>query len=151
TKQKFAHPQRFTQSITRSRALLMAFVVDSSAIVKLIVDEPKSQSFSAWLKNCKDDLFVSEIAHTEVARAINRVDASLHGQLKTVFERFGTIRVSSQVLTVASVLSPTNLRTLDAIHLASCLILGDDLTGFVTYDSTQADAARHNGIVVIAP
>jgi len=129
----------------------MAFVVDSSAIVKLIVDEPKSQSFSAWLKNCKDDLYISELAHTEVARAINRVDASLHGQLKTVIERFGTIRVSSQILTIASVLSPTNLRTLDAIHIASCLILGDDLTGFVTYDSTQAAAASHNGIAVIAP
>jgi len=129
----------------------MAFVVDSSAIVKLIVDEPKSQSFSAWLKNCKDDLYVSELAHTEVARAINRVDASLHGQLKTVIERFGTIRVSSQILTIASVLSPTNLRTLDAIHIASCLILGDDLTGFVTYDSTQTAAASHNGIAVIAP
>lgn len=129
----------------------MAFVVDSSAIVKLIVDEPKSQSFSAWLKNCKDDLFVSEIAHTEVARAVTRVDVSLHGQLNNVLERFGTIRVSSQILTIASVLSPTNLRTLDAIHLASCLILGDDLTGFVTYDSTQAAAASHNGIAVIAP
>jgi predicted nucleic acid-binding protein len=129
----------------------MAFVVDSSAIVKLIVDEPKSQSFSAWLKNCKDDLFVSEIAHTEVARAITRVDVSLHGQLNNVLERFGTIRVSSQILTIASVLSPTNLRTLDAIHLASCLIMGDDLTGFVTYDSAQADAATHNGITVIAP
>ena len=129
----------------------MAFVVDSSAIVKLIVDEPKSQSFSAWLKNCKDDLFVLEIAHTEVARAITRVDVSLHGQLNNVLERFGTIRVSSQILTIASVLSPTNLRTLDAIHLASCLILGDDLTGFVTYDSAQADAATHNGITVIAP
>jgi predicted nucleic acid-binding protein len=129
----------------------MAFVVDSSAIVKLIVDEPKSQSFSAWLKNCKDDLYISELAHTEVARAINRVDASLHGQLKTVIERFGTIRVSSQILTIASVLSPTNLRTLDAIHIASCLILGDDLSGFVTYDSTQAAAASHNGIAVIAP
>lgn len=129
----------------------MAFVVDSSAIVKLIVDESKSQSFSTWLKNCKHDLFVSEIAHTEVARAIVRVDASLHGQLKTVLERFGTIRVSSQILTIAGVLTPTNLRTLDAIHFASCLILGDDLKGFVTYDSAQADAASHNGITVFAP
>ncbi len=129
----------------------MAFVVDSSAIVKLIVDEPKSKSFGTWLKNCKHDLFVSEIAHTEVARAITRVDASLHGQLKAVLERFGTIRVSSQILTIAGVLRPTNLRTLDAIHLASCLILGDDLKGFVTYDSAQADAASHNGITVLAP
>jgi hypothetical protein len=29
--------------------------------------------------------------------------------------------------------------------------LGDDLKGFVTYDSAQADAAGHNGITVIAP
>jgi len=129
----------------------MAFVVDSSAIVKLIVNEPKSQSFSTWLKNCKHDLFVSEIAHTEVARAMARIDANLQGQLKNVLERFGTIRVSSQILTIAGVLTPTNLRTLDAIHLASCLILGDDLKGFVTYDSAQADAASHNGITVIAP
>ena len=129
----------------------MAFVVDSSAVVKLIVNEPKSQSFSTWLKNCKHDLFVSEIAHTEVARAIARVDANLQGHLKNVLERFGTIRVSSQILTIAGVLTPTNLRTLDAIHLASCLILGDDLKGFVTYDSAQADAASHNGITVIAP
>ena len=129
----------------------MAFVVDSSAVVKLIVNEPQSQSFSTWLKNCKHDLFVSEIAHTEVARAIARIDANLQGQLKNVLERFGTIRVSSQILTIAGVLTPTNLRTLDAIHLASCLILGDDLKGFVTYDSAQADAASHNGITVIAP
>ena len=129
----------------------MAFVVDSSAVVKLIVNEPKSQSFSTWLKNCKHDLFVSEIAHTEVARAIARVDANLQGQLKNMLERFGTIRVSSQILTIAGVLTPTNLHTLDAIHLASCLILGDDLKGFVTYDSAQADAASHNGITVIAP
>ena len=129
----------------------MAFVVDSSAIVKLIVAEPHSKTFSTWLKNCKHDLFVSELAHVEVARAIARVDSSLHGQLNTVLERFGTIRVSSQILTIAGVLPPTSLRTLDAIHLASCLILGDDLKGFVTYDSAQANAAKHNGITVIAP
>ena len=129
----------------------MTFVVDSSAIVKLIVDEPNSQNFGNWLKNCKGELFVSEIAHTEVARAIARVDANLHRQLKTVLERFGTIRVSSQILAIASVLAPTKLRTLDAIHLASCLILGDDLDGLVTYDDSQTEAAEQNGITVVAP
>ncbi len=129
----------------------MVFVVDSSAIVKLIVHEPQSQRFSTWLKNCKHDLFVSEIAHAEVARAIARVDSSLHGQLNIVLERFGTIRVSSQILRIAGVLIPTSLRTLDAIHLASCLVLGDELKGLVTYDHAQADVARHNGITVITP
>ena len=129
----------------------MTFVVDSSAIVKLIVDEPNSQNFGNWLKNCKGELFVSEIAHTEVARAIARVDANLHRQLKTVLERFGTIRVSSQIFAIAGVLAPTKLRTLDAIHLASCLILGDDLDGLVTYDDSQNEAAQQNGITVVAP
>ncbi|NDD00480.1 VapC toxin family PIN domain ribonuclease, partial [bacterium] len=48
-------------------------------------------------------------------------------------------------------LAPTKLRTLDAIHLASCLILGDDLDGLVTYDDSQTEAAQQNGITVVAP
>jgi len=55
------------------------------------------------------------------------------------------------VLTIAETLSPTSLRTLDAIHLASCIILGDTLTGFVTYDNAQASAALINRIDVFTP
>ena len=129
----------------------MAYVVDSSALVKLIVNEQHSKSLSSWVDGCKQDLFISELARTEVSRAIARVDSNLNKQFNIIATRFGVIRVSTQVLTIAAVLSPTTLRTLDAIHLASCMILGDDLAGFVTYDSAQADAASHNGITVIAP
>lgn len=43
------------------------------------------------------------------------------------------------------------MRSLDAIHLASALSLGDSLALFVTYDDRLADAARANGISVAAP
>ena len=129
----------------------MAYVVDSSALVKLIVNEQHSKSLGSWIDSCKQDLFISELARTEVSRAIARVDPNLNKQFNAIVTRFGVIRVSTQVLTIAAVLSPTTLRTLDAIHLASCVILGDDLTGFVTYDNAQASAASTNSIEVITP
>ena len=129
----------------------MAYVVDSSALVKLIVNEQHSKSLSSWVDGCKQDLFISELARTEVSRAIARGDSNLNKQFNIIATRFGVIRVSTQLLTIAAVLSPTTLRTLDAIHLASCVILGDDLTGFVTYDNAQASAASINSIEVITP
>ena len=129
----------------------MAYVIDSSALVKLIVNEQHSKSLSSWVDGCKQDLFISELARTEVSRAIARVDSNLNKQFNIIATRFGVIRVSTQLLTIAAVLSPTTLRTLDTIHLASCVILGDDLTGFVTYDNAQASAASINSIEVITP
>jgi hypothetical protein len=129
----------------------MAYVVDSSALVKLIVSEQHSKTLGSWVDSCKQDLFISELARTEVSRAISRVDPNLNKQLNTIINRFGVIRVSTQVLTIAETLSPTSLRTLDAIHLASCIIFGDALTGFVTYDNAQASAALINRIAVFTP
>lgn len=129
----------------------MAFVVDSSALVKLIVSEQHSKTLGSWVDSCKQDLFISELARTEVSRAISRVDPNLNKQLNTIINRFGVIRVSTQVLTIAETLSPRSLRTLDAIHLASCIILGDALTGFITYDNAQASAALINRIEVFTP
>jgi predicted nucleic acid-binding protein len=129
----------------------MTYVVDSSALVKLIVSEEHSKTLGSWVANCNQDLFISELARTEVSRAISRVDSNLNKQFNTIINRFGIIRVSTQVLTIAETLSPTSLRTLDAIHLASCIILGDTLTGFVTYDNAQAIAALINRIDVFTP
>jgi len=129
----------------------MTYVVDSSALVKLIVSEEHSKTLGSWVANCNQDLFISELARTEVSRAISRVDSNLNKQFNTIINRFGIIRVSTQVLTIAETLSPTSLRTLDAIHLASCIILGETLTGFVTYDNAQASAALINRIDVFTP
>jgi len=129
----------------------MAYVVDSSALVKLIVSEQHSKTLGSWVATCNQDLFISELARTEVGRAISRVDPNLNKQFNAIINRFGVIRISTQVLTIAETLSPTSLRTLDAIHLASCIILGDTLTGFVTYDNAQASAALINRIDVFTP
>ncbi|HEY2548965.1 MAG TPA: hypothetical protein VGI64_00155 [Streptosporangiaceae bacterium] len=47
-------------------------------------------------------------------------------------------------------LGPAVLRSLDAIHLAAALDLGDDLEALITYDDQLAEAAQFNGIRVTA-
>lgn len=51
----------------------------------------------------------------------------------------------------AAELEPTLLRSLDAVHLAAALELGDELDGIVTYDDRLTEAAKLHGVRVIAP
>ena len=44
-----------------------------------------------------------------------------------------------------------SLRSLDAIHIATALAVGDRDLQFVTYDERQADAARKAGLKVVQP
>lgn len=59
--------------------------------------------------------------------------------------------LSGELLEQAGVLTPPDLRSLDAIHVAAALSLGDDLGDLVTYDARMAVAAQARGLNVIAP
>lgn len=52
---------------------------------------------------------------------------------------------------VAGTLRPVELRTLDAIHLASALVLGDDLAGVLTYDRRMLDVIAAQDLTLLAP
>ena len=55
------------------------------------------------------------------------------------------------ILHLAGTIGPPRLRSLDAIHLASALSIGDDPEAFVTYDERLAEAAREAGLNVLMP
>jgi predicted nucleic acid-binding protein len=59
--------------------------------------------------------------------------------------------VSAALLDRAGALEPPTLRTLDAIHVASALALGDELEAIVTYDVRMAAAAEGLGLPLAAP
>jgi len=65
----------------------------------------------------------------------------------------GLVRLplTDEILQTAGMLRPAGLRSLDAIHLASALTLGEELDGMVVYDRTLAEAARGYGIRILAP
>ena len=98
----------------------------------------------------------SDLARTELFRAVLRhaPDESRSAwalQAQAVLDRLVLLRATPEIFATAGRLTPSGLRSLDAVHLASALALGDALGGIVTYDERLAEAARLNGIGVLAP
>ena len=61
------------------------------------------------------------------------------------------IHLDGGVLELAAKLKDPVLRSLDAIHLACALSIGDLPQAFVTYDTRLASAAKRLKIPVVAP
>jgi predicted nucleic acid-binding protein len=127
-----------------------ATYLDSSAIVKLAVAEPESAALRRYLHR-RRTLVSSALARAEVARALLPLGEQAVRRGQEVLGRLQLIRISDRTLTAAGALLPAELRTLDAIHLATALELGRDLAQVVTYDERLRAAAVSVGCAVAAP
>ena len=124
--------------------------VDSSAIVKLVVAEPESKALRRHLSR-RQPLASSALARTEVARALMPSGPEAVSRGEEVLRRIQLLRVNDRVLQEAGRMEPAELRSLDAIHLASARHLGPSVKQIVTYDDRMAEAARASGWSVAAP
>lgn len=129
----------------------MIHYVDTSALVKLVVVEPETAALRSWIRAENPELASSDLARTELLRAVRRVAGDRVVQARAVLDSVTLISVRTATFESAGQLDPARLRTLDALHIASALELGDDLSGIVAYDERLADAARSHGIAVVAP
>ncbi|MFA5787848.1 MAG: type II toxin-antitoxin system VapC family toxin [Actinomycetota bacterium] len=127
-----------------------ATYLDSSAIVKLVVDEPESAALRRYLRR-RRPLVSSALARTEVARALLPLGPEAVRRGHDVLARIDLARVNDRVLLAAGKLLPADLRSLDAIHLATAQEFGSDLARIVTYDDRMAAAARALGFTVSVP
>lgn len=128
----------------------MATYLDSSAIVKLAVREPESLALRRYLRRSQP-LVSSALARTEVLRALLPAgdEAMIRG--RAVLQRIDLVRVNDRILNAAGVLRPPDLRSLDAIHLATAQELGDELRALVTYDDRMVTAARRLSYRIVQP
>lgn len=124
--------------------------IDSSALVKLAVTEPETAALRRHLTG-RHGLASSALARTEVARALMPSGAEAIARGAEVLRRVQLLRVSDLVLREAGRMAPEQLRSLDAIHLASAHQLGSAVSEIVTYDRRMASAARALGWVVSSP
>lgn len=129
----------------------MAYYYDSSALVGLVVDERRSPAIRRWWSRHATGAVASQLVRTELVRTVRRVSPTAEQAALLLLDAVNQARVTPAILDAAARLGPVSLRTLDAIHLATALDLGDDLEGFVTYDERLASAARANGLVVVRP
>lgn len=129
---------------------------DSSALVKLVREEPESRALRKYLDGA--DLISSELVLTEIPRAVRRAAAQdpslpldlLLERAEDLIEALALRPLDQPLLIGAGRLAEPALRALDAIHVAAAVDL-DPIEAFVTYDERQAAAARLAGLRTMAP
>ena len=93
----------------------------------------------------------SDLLRTELLRATRRGAPDQMQQARAVLDSLVLLTISTPLFERAATLEPDLLRSLDALHLAAALDLGDDLDGIITYDDRLASAALALGVPVVAP
>ncbi len=124
--------------------------IDSSALVKLAIPEPESDALRVELTRWERHVS-SALARVEVVRACARVDTKARRIAEQIVSALDLIAVDDRVLEEAALLGPVDLRSLDSIHLASALLLGDALGVAIVYDDRLLEAMGAAGIPTAAP
>jgi predicted nucleic acid-binding protein len=125
---------------------------DTSALARLVFEETESAALVEWLSARADvPKISSDLATVELLRTSRRVDAESLDGANLLLGGIDLLPVDRAIVEKASTLVPTELRSLDAIHLASALSVKTSLTALVAYDVRLCSAATRAGIQVVSP
>jgi len=127
----------------------VVWYLDTSAFLKLLVAEAESDALQAWLV-AHGPIWSSHLLRTEALRASLRLGID-QPAVDEALETVSLMLPAVSTFLTAGTLEPAPLRSLDALHMASALELGDDLEGLVTYDARLAGAASAASVTVVAP
>ena len=126
--------------------------LDSSAVVKLVLEEPETDALVAWLSDWPDRL-TSALTDVEMARTLRRRQSGpvAVARARAVLGTMTRLRLDTAMLERAAAFKDPLLRSLDAIHLGAALSIGDYPEAFVTYDERLVAAARRLKMKVASP
>jgi predicted nucleic acid-binding protein len=124
--------------------------LDSSALVKLAVPEPETAALRAELEGW-DRYVSSALVQTEVVRACARVGTAARRVAERVVASLDLLAIDDEILNAAARLKPLELRTLDAIHVASAQMLGSALGALIAYDTRLVQSAKAAKLTTIEP
>jgi predicted nucleic acid-binding protein len=127
--------------------------LDTSAVVKLIRREPETDALADWLDARQPTPWVSStLVEVEMPRALRRTDSSLLTRVPAVIARIARYNIDDVVRAAAAAFADPELRSLDAIHLATAtVIFAHRLTAFVCYDQRLLSVAAAAGLPVQSP
>ena len=126
--------------------------IDSCVMIKLIRNEEHTRALKAHLASSGAEMVSSELTKVEVCRTLMR-DGQREATREvtdTLLARIAKLPIDA-VLDIAANLDGRTLRALDALHLATVLMLGPAVTEFITYDKRLAKAATENGLPLTMP
>jgi uncharacterized protein len=125
--------------------------LDTSAFVKLVRSESESHALRADLRDAETELVSSVLLSVEGRRAARRYGKLASKRASTALTTVTLLALDQPIIEIAGELEPAELCSLDALHLATILSLGDDIECMYCYDSRLASAARTLGIAVAEP
>ncbi len=126
--------------------------IDTSAAMKLVRPEAQSAELSRWFSQRKATSVLIEV---ELMRATRRTAPERLARASDVLRGIGMVTLSPSVITRAAGYDDRDLRSLDAIHLATAehvvSVAHEVLEAIVAYDERLLAAARAIGLPVAAP
>jgi predicted nucleic acid-binding protein len=125
--------------------------LDTSAAVKLLMTERESPALRRWLRG-RPERASAAVLRVELVRVVRRAGIPrLIPEARKLLASVHLIRLDDALLDRAADLDPTELRSLDSIHLAAAASLGDDLAAVVSYDDRLLAAATSLGLPIETP
>jgi uncharacterized protein len=120
--------------------------------MKLVRREAETDALRGWLAaRPAVPAVTSELGRLEVLRAARRAGGAAVGEARAVTGDVDLVPLDRAAQDLAAEVGDPSLRTLDALHLASALLLGDAVSAFVAYDLRLIDAARAARLPVASP
>lgn len=123
--------------------------LDTSAALKLLVEEDESEALARAIDGASPDLVGCWLLDTELRRAVQRDTALTQEGVSDFLDGVDLYEVPASLFREAGLLPGANLRSLDALHLAAAVRIG--VEHLVTYDARMSESARALGVSVIAP
>lgn len=124
--------------------------LDSSALVTIVLGGEYSKELGNFLDAHSDvGTCTSTIGFVETIRVCDRI-GTFPNLMASLSRQHAELFVSEKIRDAAAAVAG-NIRSLDAIHVASAERLGAKLTALVTYDNRMADVARAAGLPVAMP
>jgi predicted nucleic acid-binding protein len=124
--------------------------LDTSAFVKQLRREPESAALRTWLDG-DPDVVSSDLLRTEARRAVLGAPQAIRLRCEALLDAMTLIRITPELFDAAGTLEPYGMRSLDALHLAAALAIGDELAGIVAYDRRLLEAAAALEIEALSP
>jgi uncharacterized protein len=123
--------------------------LDTSALGRVVLDEPDADAIGAAL-SAFDTVVSSRLLRIELRRLGLRTGIA-DDEIEAWLAGVALVPLDDAVLAAAETIAPASVASLDAIHLATALLLSEHVTAIMTFDARLAEGAREHGLAVIAP
>lgn len=126
----------------------LVYLDSSVALRTILLDVPEREPLQSWMEAPGTAFVSSRLLRTEVIRVLRRENRSL-GDGTPLLDRVGMLEISRETHTIAESIE-RHVRTLDALHLATALLIGEPVS-VATHDSAMKIVAEHLGLRVTDP